>query len=485
MGKPALNLRRIAILAVLCNVLLLSIVYLHLQESMSVKSSPMRFVDFSPRFDMSAVNINGSVVAMNKPTGLSSCRIVQQPPPLPEDSNPHVYDVFAAENATFVYFITQRYYGRCAPKNATAEVNRSWLGKVFICKFTGIETGLEEWSYSTKVYNRDVYFATTIIRCPIPNSLRELAFNSGITAKLQVDLIPTHNLRPEGPVMPLKQLPVCAYPLVNQEDRVYTPPPKKHYLSACVWLTGDTYLRVDDVSKKQTNITDPLERLPEWIEYHLEVGFDHFYVYDNSEEAYGSLWRKLVPYIDRGLATYIHWPAKVCDRHRTSQYAAQNSCFRRFGEFSTWMSHFDVDEYMTPLSGFNNLKDVIRKYEHRNDVYSLGVNDHVYGLCQGEMEAHNKSKLFLEERLCFTGKKIEFKRKEIVKPDKVLYHYVHYVVQNFDGSKSKVTMLNDDTEAKLVHTRKWVTSKHPVDEQDSVVNKWLPKLRLRMASTVQ
>jgi hypothetical protein len=35
------------------------------------------------------------------------------------------------------------------------------------------------------------------------------------------------------------------------------------------------------------------KRVWEWIEFHRMVGVEHFYVYDNSDEPYGHLWKVL------------------------------------------------------------------------------------------------------------------------------------------------------------------------------------------------
>ena len=52
---------------------------------------------------------------------------------------------------------------------------------------------------------------------------------------------------------------------------------KKHKLTACLWAAASFTTRGDAQA-----VSDTTKRLVEWIEFHLLVGFDHVYVYDNT-----------------------------------------------------------------------------------------------------------------------------------------------------------------------------------------------------------
>lgn len=46
--------------------------------------------------------------------------------------------------------------------------------------------------------------------------------------------------------------------------------------------------------------------LKEWLDYHLTVGIDHFYLYNNnSDDNFKDI---LQPYIEKGLVTLVDWP---------------------------------------------------------------------------------------------------------------------------------------------------------------------------------
>lgn len=176
---------------------------------------------------------------------------------------------------------------------------------------------------------------------------------------------------------------------------------KPHFLSACLWASTEFKTR----GLRKGGSTDTLDRLQEWIEFHLMVGFDHIYVYDNSGAHTNET--TLEPVIDLfpGKVTRIDWPAIVCNNNipahdstgeRSSQYAAENSCrtyvpvlvgttssnlslsltnahflvpsYSRYGPFTEWMAAFDTDEYFVPMGDYTSLKDVLV------DVAKTGTN---------------------------------------------------------------------------------------------------------------
>ena len=62
--------------------------------------------------------------------------------------------------------------------------------------------------------------------------------------------------------------------------------------------------------------------LREWIEYHLMIGFDHLYLYNNfSSDNYKEV---LQPYIDKNAVTLIEWPVKY------GQISAYEDCANKF-----------------------------------------------------------------------------------------------------------------------------------------------------------
>lgn len=78
--------------------------------------------------------------------------------------------------------------------------------------------------------------------------------------------------------------------------------------------------------------------LKEWVEYHLMVGIDHFYLYNNnSEDNYMDV---LSPYIERGIVEVKLWV----------QNHAQMSAYKDFYDNKRnetfWVSFLDIDEFI-------------------------------------------------------------------------------------------------------------------------------------------
>ncbi len=84
-----------------------------------------------------------------------------------------------------------------------------------------------------------------------------------------------------------ENLPVCKHPGVGYEaasglsatgaQEVGVGNAKQHKLIACLWASASFTTRGNAQA-----VSDTTARLVEWIEFHLLVGFDHIYVYDNT-----------------------------------------------------------------------------------------------------------------------------------------------------------------------------------------------------------
>jgi len=84
--------------------------------------------------------------------------------------------------------------------------------------------------------------------------------------------------------------------------------------------------------------------LKDWIDFHLVMGVEHFYLYDNnSEDQYLAV---LAPYIESGKVDLIEWDYKhdnVVDWNAV-QCNAYNHCLNNAK--SKWVAFLDTDEYL-------------------------------------------------------------------------------------------------------------------------------------------
>mmetsp|Transcript_29690 Transcript_29690/g.71879 ORF Transcript_29690/g.71879 Transcript_29690/m.71879 type:complete len:706 (+) Transcript_29690:308-2425(+) len=139
---------------------------------------------------------------------------------------------------------------------------------------------------------------------------------------------------------------------------------RQNRLVACTWSSASYATRGDRFA-----IDDGARRLDEWIRFHLLTGFDHIFVYDNSQGD-----ASLQPVTDQfdGKVTRIPWPATICNNNRTfadspgersSQYAAESSCRLRFGPHTDWMANLDIDEYIAPVGEYTDIKSFADKLD--------------------------------------------------------------------------------------------------------------------------
>ncbi len=275
---------------------------------------------------------------------------------------------------------------------------------------------------------------------------------SGRWANLPVCLPPP--VPPSAPVEPNVRVGVSAEQIEKDpEDVSKSDESKKPYtLTACVWASATFHTRGGD-----RKVDDTMERTREWIEYHLMVGFDHIYIYDNTHANANdtSLEETLSPF-SASEVTRIDWPAIVCNNNipahentgeRSSQYAAESSCRQRYGQYTEWMAHFDTDEYFVPMGKYDNLKGIVNdaadkgfkalsfKSTRSYPNYAFLEKHYNGGECGKEDEplclAKRENATFLETYNCDfvplpKPSWADRAKKQIYRPDYVLSHFVHY-----------------------------------------------------------
>lgn len=139
-------------------------------------------------------------------------------------------------------------------------------------------------------------------------------------------------------------------------------------------------------------ILNEAKYLKEWIDFHLMVGFEHFYIYDTGTEpkkmppnfpeykakyidklGYPDLTyynpddnsyylqldnpkEVLEPYVEKGLVTYLEHP-------QFDQKGIYNHAVGNYGKDSKWMSFLDLDEFVFPNNPTIPLKYILKQFE--------------------------------------------------------------------------------------------------------------------------
>lgn len=139
--------------------------------------------------------------------------------------------------------------------------------------------------------------------------------------------------------------------------------------------------------------------LKEWLEYHLMLGINHFYLYqNNSTDDYISV---LKPYIDDGRVTMIDWP------EYPGQYTAYLHWYKTFRHETKWVSFIDADEFMCPISD-NSIQEVMAHYARYPVILVywklFGTNGrmtHDHDKLVIEQYIHCRPKLFSEGKIIY------------------------------------------------------------------------------------
>lgn len=111
-----------------------------------------------------------------------------------------------------------------------------------------------------------------------------------------------------------------------------------------------------------TAVRDENEYLKEWLDYHISMGVDHFYIYDNESIApiYEYLQSIEYEHIDR--VTVIPW--------KTTVYTQQDTCnhwLKTYGEETKWFICMDVDEFVKIKEGQDK---TLIEFLNDNSAYS-------------------------------------------------------------------------------------------------------------------
>ena len=100
---------------------------------------------------------------------------------------------------------------------------------------------------------------------------------------------------------------------------------------------------------------DEAPNLAEWLEFHLLVGFEHFFLYNNrSEDDFAEV---LAPYIAAGKVTLTDWP------EFPGQISAYDDCNRVHANDWRWIAFIDLDEFLYSPQ-LRPVPEMLSRYEH-------------------------------------------------------------------------------------------------------------------------
>jgi hypothetical protein len=163
--------------------------------------------------------------------------------------------------------------------------------------------------------------------------------------------------------------------------------------------------------------------LKEWIEFHLLVGVEHFYLYNNLSTDHPE--EVLEPYINMGIVELIDWPYAFTDDHKEwirIQKGAYNDILRRAVKCVKWVAFIDTDEFLFPTAK-DNLQEVLNEFD---SCGAVAVNWQCYGTSHVPQIPPNKLLIEVLTLKASTEDPYNHYVKSIVQPKRARNIAVHH-----------------------------------------------------------
>jgi hypothetical protein len=397
--------------------------------------------------------------------GEHSCSYRSYPDPKHHEGLPFLAEVFAVNSS--VYFVAMN-KGGCLEEWRHAQEFHSTPEKkhYFQCRFPDGTTTTSDPIHHKNGDDEDWSNAVFIIRCDLPTQYQSWVALPATTTNLTVTLLATEDLEESseiegaGQLGSFPNLPVChsERPAYNNTIISRT---EKNYVSMMTKIKS--HYTTHEVHERKEVTIDPILVIS-WIEHHLLVGFEHFYIFDNDPEPHGMLEKTLMPYIDSGVVTYIWYPLEDCtvdyrtkkkwvgERFTISQGAANMGALRRYEHLTTYMGHFDIDEYIVLPECVSNIQSLIREKEKYD---SLNIRPTWFGECEDQSSTTTPSQdegglsLPFENYQCSSYDRTP--PKSIMRTDRILAVFVHIPTASVDLKPLRMHHICDVT---LAHFRK-------------------------------
>lgn len=162
--------------------------------------------------------------------------------------------------------------------------------------------------------------------------------------------------------------------------------------------------------------------LYEWVNHHLNIGFDHIYIYDNNDtdgERCEDVVGKENPNVTV-LKYFIGKKQKGCE----TQIAAYNDFYQRFGGKYDWVLYLDVDEFLV-INDYANvcgyIKDIIKPstksvrlnwkcYDDNDNLHyeCLPVRERFTRVCEDETLSYYKKHFYRTKLMEFKAINVHY-----------------------------------------------------------------------------
>ena len=414
---------------------------------------------------------------------------------------PFLADVFAADEGQSIYFLGVN-KGGCLKEWKQAQEFHSTKRKkhYFNCIFPDGSEVRSDPVHRKNGMDSEWSNAVYVIRCPVPphlqRPLKTPSTHTNFTVSLKaLRVIEKRRPNREGVAIRIKpipgifrDIPVCHGEWPSYNRTIVPGPSKKYFVSLVTRMTSsyrpNAMHKMKDVKSQQMVLE--AQNVVSWVEYHLAIGFDHFYIYDNDENQKNALFDILRAYIDNGIVTYIWFPYEDCIRDHTvstkedftdkgaqlriGQYVAGNAALRRYAHQTEYMAHWDVDEYLVlPKKSPTVREFILHEGDTQTDVFRF--EEVWFTACNQSII--RKGMLPMERASC-TDKGVT-PPKMIMKVDRTLFFLVHNVIATVNNRIAKVLNFHNER-GFIAHFRNRPTFEHDLPEFEGVVSSSFNKI---------
>lgn len=238
--------------------------------------------------------------------------------------------------------------------------------------------------------------------------------------------------------------------------------------------------------------------LKEWLDYHILVGVEKFYLYDN--ESTDDTTEILKPYIKRGIVDYTYWPGKA------QQGPAYIDALNKHSDETKYMAIIDLDEFIVPVnhktvpeylktlpknfaelvigwiqygsSGHKTKPDgLVMENFKKHALKSWGVKSIVNPrlVCDVRVHVHDVAGFIIDENGKKLGRIIQEENRNIT-TNKIRIN--HYVTKSFDEYTARMNQGSatnqKSTEYRSIEKFKWYDRNEVYDD---IMDKYIKKLK--------
>eukprot|EP01100_Stratorugosa_tubuloviscum_P012369 TRINITY_DN5851_c0_g1_i2.p1 TRINITY_DN5851_c0_g1~~TRINITY_DN5851_c0_g1_i2.p1 ORF type:complete len:360 (-),score=103.36 TRINITY_DN5851_c0_g1_i2:41-1120(-) len=247
-------------------------------------------------------------------------------------------------------------------------------------------------------------------------------------------------------------------------------------------LLNTITLKKEFPTKKKFNLiacTSPLTNrarfLPEWIEYHLIIGVEHFFIYDSKSSDKSNYIYQV--YIDAGLATVIEWDYYLgFEFHLQPQ--AQSDCLHRWGQLTNWILYTDTDEYLLPINPKQSIIDIINSVAIKSTPQIIiRLNNFAFSK---EFNVNNESHLITKRfNNCIGKPNTDHTVKTLIQPQNVFVTSVHTLTLTAPWASETVEVPFDVLRINHYKASQYYREVY-AEAIDYTIHRYLPELKTRL-----